>query len=101
MIDRAVVTCSLILARVPSVRNFNSITLLSSDHTLDIGVKENNGITLSKSRTEGTRVRNQICTQQPPFSGCPNGIIQERCTSQLNVRCIVPEWVTHRFANVT
>jgi hypothetical protein len=26
--------------------------------TLDIGVKENNGVTLSKSRTEGTRVRN-------------------------------------------
>jgi cell shape-determining protein MreC len=39
-----VVAYSLILARVPSVRNFDSITLLFSDHTLDISVKENNGV---------------------------------------------------------
>jgi hypothetical protein len=97
----AVVTCSLVLARVPVIRDFDSITLLFSDHTLDIGVKENNGVTLSKSRMEGTRVRNQICMQRLPFSGFPNGTIQERCTSQVNVRCIVPEWVTHRFAKVT
>jgi hypothetical protein len=49
-----VIVCSLVLARIPSVRNFNSITLMFSDHMLDIGVKENNGVTLSKSRTEGT-----------------------------------------------
>jgi hypothetical protein len=48
----AVIVYSLVLARVPSVRNFDSITLLFSDHTLDIGVKENNGVTLSKSLTE-------------------------------------------------
>jgi hypothetical protein len=50
----AVITCSLVLARVPSIRNFDSIILLFSDHTPDIGVTENNGVTLSKSRTEGT-----------------------------------------------
>jgi hypothetical protein len=50
----AVVTCSLVLARVPVIRDFDSITLLFSDHTLDIGVKENSGVTLSKSRMEGT-----------------------------------------------
>jgi hypothetical protein len=44
-----VVACSPVLARVPSVRNFDSIILLFFDHTLDIGVKENNGVTLSKS----------------------------------------------------
>jgi cell shape-determining protein MreC len=42
----AVVAYSLVLARVPSVRNFNSIIILFSDHMLDIGVKENNGVTL-------------------------------------------------------
>jgi hypothetical protein len=96
-----VVVCSLVLARVPSVHNFDSITLLFSDQTFDIGVKENNGVTLSKSRMEGTRVRNQICTQRPPFSGYPNGTTRERCTSQLNVRCIIPKRVTHKFAKVT
>jgi hypothetical protein len=95
-----VVACSLVLAHVPSVHNFDSITLLFSDHTLDIGVKENKGVTLSKSQMEGTRVRNKICMQRPPFSGCPNGTIWEQCTSQLNVRCIILEWVTHWFANV-
>jgi hypothetical protein len=44
-----VVVCSLILAPVSSVCNFDSITLLFSDHMFDIGVKENNGVTLSKS----------------------------------------------------
>jgi hypothetical protein len=44
-----VIACSLFLDCVPSVRNFDSITLLFSDHTLNIGVKENNGVTLSKS----------------------------------------------------
>jgi hypothetical protein len=43
------VACYLVLARVPSIRNFDSITLLFSNHTLDIGVKENNRVTLSKS----------------------------------------------------
>jgi hypothetical protein len=69
--------CSLVLARVPSVHNFDSITLLFSDHTPDIGVMENNRVTLLKSRMEGTCVRNQICMQRPPFSGCPNETIQE------------------------
>jgi hypothetical protein len=54
----AVIGCSLVLAHVPSVRNFDSITLLFSDHMLDIGVKKNNEVMLSKSQTEGTRVRN-------------------------------------------
>jgi hypothetical protein len=36
--------CSLVLAHVPSVHNFDSITLMFSDHMLDIGVKENNGL---------------------------------------------------------
>jgi hypothetical protein len=53
-----VVACSLVLARVPSVHNFGSITVLFFDHTSDIGVTENNGVTLSKLQTEGTRVRN-------------------------------------------
>jgi hypothetical protein len=44
-----VVMCSLVLSHVPSVHNFDNITLLFSDHTLDIGVNENNGVTLSKS----------------------------------------------------
>jgi hypothetical protein len=44
-----VVACSPVLARVPSVRNFDSIIPRFFDHTLDIGVKENNGVTLSKS----------------------------------------------------
>jgi hypothetical protein len=46
--------CSLILTRVPFIRNFSSITLLFSDHTSDTGVMENNRVTLSKSQTEGT-----------------------------------------------
>jgi hypothetical protein len=96
-----VVACALVLARVPSVCNFGSITLLFSNHTSDIGVTENNGVTFSKSWTVGTQVRNQICTQWPPFLGCPNGKIRERCTSQLNARCIIPERVMHRFAKVT
>jgi hypothetical protein len=95
-----VVACFLILVRVPSVRNLDSITLLIYDHMLDIGVKENNGVTLSKSLMEGTRVRNQICMQQPSFLGYPNETIRERCTSQLNVKCIIPKWVTHMFAKV-
>jgi hypothetical protein len=49
-----VIAYSLVLARVPSIRNFGSITLLFSDHTSDIDVMENNGVTLSKSRAEGT-----------------------------------------------
>jgi hypothetical protein len=43
----AVIVYSLVLTRVPSVRNFGSITLLFSDHTLDIGVKENNGVNIN------------------------------------------------------
>jgi hypothetical protein len=39
-----VIACSLVLARVPSIHNFDSITLMFSDHMLDIGVKENNGL---------------------------------------------------------
>jgi hypothetical protein len=84
-----VVLCSLVLTHVSFVRNFDSITSLVSDRMPGIIVTENNGVTLSKSRMEGTRVRNQICTQRSPFSGCPNGTIQKRCTSQLNVRHIV------------
>jgi hypothetical protein len=49
-----VVACSLVLARVPFIHDFDSITLLFSDHTLNIGVKENNGVMLSKSRMKGT-----------------------------------------------
>jgi hypothetical protein len=45
----APVACSLVLAHVPSIRNFSSITSLFSDHTPGIGVTENNGVTLSKS----------------------------------------------------
>jgi hypothetical protein len=58
----AAVACSLVLARVPFICNFDNITLMFSDHTPDIGGTENNRVTLSKSRMEGTRVRNQICT---------------------------------------
>jgi predicted ThiF/HesA family dinucleotide-utilizing enzyme len=36
-----VVMCSLILARVPYIRNFNRITPLFFDHTSDISVPEN------------------------------------------------------------
>jgi hypothetical protein len=36
-----IVVCSLVLARVPSVHDFNSITSLFSDHTPDINVMEN------------------------------------------------------------
>jgi hypothetical protein len=32
------VACSLVLARIPSVHNFGSISLLFSDYTPDIGV---------------------------------------------------------------
>jgi hypothetical protein len=39
-----VVVCSLVLARVPSVRNFDSITLLFFDHMLDIGVNRTTGL---------------------------------------------------------
>jgi hypothetical protein len=44
-----VVACSLVLARVPSIHNFDSITLLFSDQKFDIGVKETNGVALLKS----------------------------------------------------
>jgi hypothetical protein len=53
------VVCYLVFSRVPSVHDFISITLLFSDHMPDTGVPENNRVTLSKSRTEGTRDRNQ------------------------------------------
>jgi hypothetical protein len=43
------VACSLVLARVPFIHNFGSITLLFSDHKPDIGVTENNGVMLLKS----------------------------------------------------
>jgi hypothetical protein len=47
--------CSLVLARVCSIHDFGSITTLSSDHTHDIGVIENNVVVmLSDSRTKGT-----------------------------------------------
>jgi cell shape-determining protein MreC len=49
-----VVVCSLVLACVRFVHNFDSITLLFSDHTLNIGVKENNGVTGLKSGMEVT-----------------------------------------------
>jgi hypothetical protein len=77
--------CSLVLTRVSSVRNFDSITSLLSNHTPDIGVTENNEITLSKLRTEGTLVKNQICMQRLSFSGY----------------LIISERVTHRFTKVT
>jgi hypothetical protein len=44
-----VVACSLVLANVPSIHNFDSITLLFSDHMPNIGVTKNNRVTLSKS----------------------------------------------------
>jgi hypothetical protein len=37
-----------------TIHNLDSITLLFSNHTSDISVIENNGVMLSKSRTEGT-----------------------------------------------
>jgi hypothetical protein len=40
-------------------------------------------------------------SMRSPFSRCLNRAIQKRCTSQLNVRCIILEWVMHRFAKVT
>jgi hypothetical protein len=43
------------LAYVPSVGGFDSITLLFSDHTSDIGVLENNMITLLKSWMKDTQ----------------------------------------------
>jgi hypothetical protein len=42
-------------SHVSSVRDFDSITLLSSDHTPNIGVTENNGVTLSKLQTKDTQ----------------------------------------------
>jgi hypothetical protein len=48
----AAIACSLVLAHVPSVHNFDSTTLLFFDYTPNIGVTENNGVTLLKSRTE-------------------------------------------------
>jgi hypothetical protein len=54
----AAIACSLVQAHVPSVHNFDSITMMFSDHMPDIGVTENNGVMLSKSQMEGTRVRN-------------------------------------------
>jgi hypothetical protein len=44
-----VIACSLVLACVPSIRDFSSITPLFSDHMAAIGVTENNGVTLSQN----------------------------------------------------
>jgi hypothetical protein len=46
-----VVVFYLVLSHVPFVHDFDSITMLFSNHTLDtdIGVPENNRVTLSKS----------------------------------------------------
>jgi hypothetical protein len=53
------IACYLVMSRVPSVHDFTSITELFSNHMPDTSVSENNRVTLSKSRTEGTRDRNQ------------------------------------------
>jgi hypothetical protein len=54
------VVCYLILSRVPSVHDFDNITLFFSDHMPDTDVSKNNRVALSKSRMECTRDRNQI-----------------------------------------
>jgi hypothetical protein len=41
-------------SHISSIHDFGSITPLFSDHTPNIGVWENNGITLPKPRTEDT-----------------------------------------------
>jgi hypothetical protein len=71
------VACSLVLARVPSIHDFDSITPVLSNHMLDIGVTENTGVTVLKSRMEDTQVRNQISMQWLPFSVYPNRTIRE------------------------
>jgi hypothetical protein len=53
------IVCYLVLSRIPSIHDFYSIIMLFSDHMLDAGVLENNRVTLSKSRMEGTRDINQ------------------------------------------
>jgi hypothetical protein len=63
------------------------------------GVQENNRVTLSKSRTEGTwdRIRQHATVIILRLSKIQWTIPKPR-TSQVNLRCIVPERVTHRFA---
>jgi hypothetical protein len=79
-----VVACSLVLARVPSIRDFDSITPLFSNHTSDIGVTENNRVTLSKSRMEDTQVRNQIWMHRPPFSVIQMGKFENDASHNIN-----------------
>jgi hypothetical protein len=43
-----------VLAHVPSIHDFDSITLLFFDHMPDTGVSENMRVTLSKSQIEDT-----------------------------------------------
>jgi hypothetical protein len=61
------IACYLVLARVPSIHDFDIITPLFSDHTPNTDVLENNRVTLQKSRTEGTRDRNQITRNDHHF----------------------------------
>jgi hypothetical protein len=44
-----IIVCYLVVSRVPSVHDLDSITSLFSDHMSDIGVPENNKVTLLKS----------------------------------------------------
>jgi hypothetical protein len=44
-----IVACYVVLTRLPSIHDFDNITLLFSDHTPDTSVLENNRVTLSKS----------------------------------------------------
>jgi hypothetical protein len=61
----------------------------------NIGVPENNKVTLSKSKT---KARHQITHNgRHSLISKIRWIIHEPHISQVNVRCIVPEWVTHRF----
>jgi hypothetical protein len=94
-----IVACYLVLSRVPFVHDFGSITPLFSDHTPNTGVPENNKVTLSKSRREGTRDRNQTTRNNRHSQAVKiRWTIREPRTAQVNVRSIVPERVTHMFA---
>jgi hypothetical protein len=54
--DDCCVLSSYTSSHVPFIRNFGSITPLFSDHMPNIGLMDNNGVTLLKPGTKDTQV---------------------------------------------
>jgi hypothetical protein len=78
-----IVVCYLVLSRVPFIHDFDSMTLLFSNHTFVTGVPENNRVTLSKSQIEGTRDINQMIAHNDRYSQTAQNTLDHSETTHL------------------